>query len=276
MTPACWPIDSAAILNHWQGHAAQWRRLTSPLRPHQDDVDLFAQALSTHSGRCLLFGVTPELAPLAAPLIAVDNNAGMAHQLWHGDANASPIVLANWLQLPFAPNVFDRAMGDGCLTMLHYPQQYVTLFGQLQRTLRPGARVVLRLFLRPELAETAEAACAAALEGRIGNFHVFKWRLAMALAGDGQQTNIKVASIHDAFQRRLPDRGALCRASGWPLDDIGTIDVYRDSTASYSFPTLPQMRACIPAPFNVTRILILYGRYELAACCPILVMEYCP
>ncbi len=264
-------------LNHWQGQSGQWQRLTSPLRPHQDDIDLFARALSGHTGPCLLFGVTPELVPLAKPLIAVDNNTGMIHKLWQDSPGVGHVVLADWLHLPFAPHTFDRAMGDGCLTLFQYPQQYATLFDQLLRALRPHARVALRLFIRPDTAETPEAACEAAFTRKIGNFHAFKWRLAMAMVGSvgpANQTNIKVASIRDTFNQLLPDRAALAHASGWPLADINTIDVYRDAIASYSFPTLSQMRECIPASLKINDVL--YGRYELAACCPIIVMEYCP
>lgn len=260
--------------NHWQGQSGQWERITSPLRPHQDDVALFISALAAPVRHCLLLGVTPELVPLAPSLIAVDNNAGMVQKLWQSHPEGCQVMLGDWLALPFEPNTFDRVMGDGCTTVLEYPRQFVDLFGQLTHCLEAKGRLILRIFARPEIAETPEAACAAAMAGEIGNFHSFKWRLAMAMASENERTNLPVAEIHARFNQLLPDRAALAAASGWELADIGTIDVYQGATANYSFPTLAQVQAALPPQLKV--IDVLYGQYELADCCPMVVLEHHP
>lgn len=259
-----------ALINEslWQKQARQWSRIGSPLRPCAEDVANFQTALGTHPGRCLLLGVTPELARLSPSLTAIDNSEAMIEALWK---NRSTALQGDWLELPFQTNTFDAVIGDGCLTLLTHPIQYARLFNQLHRVLAFKGKIAIRLFVSPDKAESPEYVCDEALRGHIKSFHAFKWRLSMALAAMNTDHNVAVSDTWTTFDHLLPDRTLLATSSGWPMQDIETIDVYRHSDAIYSHPTLSQVRDSASAYFNERSLL--FGHYELAERCPILVLE---
>ncbi len=252
----------------WQKQARQWSRIGSPLRPCAEDVANFKKALGDAPMRCLLLGVTPELALLSPSLTAVDNSEAMIAILWKNRASA---MQGDWLDLPFQEDTFDMVIGDGCLTLLTYPMQYERLFSQLHRVLSPKGKVAIRLFVSPDKAERPEYVCDEAMRGHIKSFHAFKWRLSMALAAMNKNQNVAVSDTWTTFDRLLLDRALLAASSGWTIQDIETIDVYRHSDAIYSHPTLSQVRDSASAFFNEKELL--FGQYELAERCPILVLE---
>ena len=257
--------------SHWDDQARQWSRIASPLRPHGDDIDNLRRALANTAGLYLLLGVTPEYSRLFDRVVAIDNCAAMIGALWPGSLRGKDAVQADWLHLPLREGSCDACIGDGSLNFFSCPSQYGLFFHQVQRVLRPGGRFALRVFVRPAAGETCAAVCEHALRAGIGSFHAFKWRLAMAIAAESGDSNVRVAHIREVFVSLLPDREQLAAASGWSVDDIGTIDAYRDAAASYSFPTLSQLRDSVPACFK--EIDLRYGTYELSERCPILVLE---
>ncbi len=253
---------------HWQDFAKQWDRLGSPLRPCAADVENFRLVLGKNPGRCLLLGVTPELAELAPDLTAIDNSAAMIAALWK---SPQPAMLGDWLRLPFAAASFDNILGDGCLALLEHPVQHEKFFAQLGRVVKPGGKIFLRLFVSPEQRESREVVCAEALNGKMKSFHAFKWRLSMAIASKSTEHNLHVAETLATFDRLIPDRKQLAALTGWSTDEIETIDFYRNSPARYSYPTLSQVRNIIPSSLQETGLL--YGHYELAERCPILILQ---
>jgi SAM-dependent methyltransferase len=256
---------------HWDGLASQWNRLASPLRPCAEDVEIMRRALAPGDGLYLLLGVTPELASLPSNLVAIDNNAAMIGALWPRNQAAPRVIQGDWLSMPFASRTFDAIIGDGSLTLLSYPTQYERLFGQLKRVVKPGGKILIRLFVSPEQSETSEHVCHEALSGRIRSFHAFKWRLSMAIAAASPEHNVSVAETHATFDRLLPDRHRLAEVTGWNLEDIATIDLYRGSSARYSYPTLAQVRQILPQ--GIKEIGLAQGSYELAERCPTLILE---
>lgn len=261
-------MPSSTENKHWQDFAIKWQRLGSPLRPCVEDVENFRHAIGGDPGRCLLLGVTPELAELASDITAIDNSAAMIAALWTGKHAA---IQGDWLHLPFPEDLFDTLVGDGCLTLLSHPKQYVQFFEQLSRVVSPGGRVILRLFVSAAQKESAESVCQEALNGKMKSFHAFKWRLSMAIASESANCNFRVAETLATFDRLIPDRARLASATGWNMEDITTIDFYRGSEAVYSYPTLAQVRQAIPP--SLMESGLVYGHYELAERCPILVLE---
>lgn len=254
---------------HWHTFAERWNRLASPLRPCAEDVENFRRGLGDAPGHCLLLGVTPELSELSAHLTALDNSADMIHALWSQQSH--PALLGDWLAMPFEPCSFDHVIGDGCPVLLAWPLQYQQLFAQVGRVLKPGGKLLLRAFVGAEQPESTERVCRDALAGRMKSFHAFKWRLSMAIAATASDYTFCIADTLATFDRLLPDRQQLAAASGWRIDEIETIDFYRGSTARYSYPPLSQLRKTIPFEFSETDTL--YGNYELAERCPLLVLE---
>jgi len=265
------PLQKPITKDHWKDLASQWNRIGPPLRPSPEDVQIAQQLLGTAEGLHLLLGVTPELSNLTPQLVAIDNNAGMIGAVWPGNCAGHNAVQADWLDMPFADHSFDAVIADGSFSLLHYPLQYRQLFSQLKRIMKPGSKLVLRVFASPVAGETCAAVCHDAMVGQAGGFHAFKWRLAMALAAESQNPNISVADIHEIFCRLLPDRMQLGDATDWSQEDIATIDFYQGSPARYSFPTLQQLRQVMSPEFSETGLM--HGSYELAERYPTLVLE---
>ena len=257
--------------SHWDDHAGQWSLLASPLRPHGDDEANLRRALGRADGLHLLLGVTPEYARLVDRVVAIDHNAAMIRALWTDDLPGKLALQGDWLNLPLREANFDACIGDGCLNLLACPLQYERLFVQLRRVLRPGGRLALRVFARPDAGETCASVCERALGAEIGNFHAFKFRLAMAIAAETGDSNVAVAAIYQVFTRLVPDRSELAARTGWSAAQIATIDAYRDAPAWYSFPTLAEVRASFP--HDLSEIEVLHGAYELSERCPLFVLE---
>lgn len=258
--------------NHWQDMARKWARVRPPLRPNHEVADAVRGQLAPLAGPTLLLGVTPELAVIATPLIAVDRNPGMIAFAWPGNTAERHAVQGDWLAMPVLGGGFANAIGDGSFNTLAYPDGYAKLFDELGRILKPGARVVFRNFCTPEQGETLAEVRRATLGGRIASLHAFKWRLAMAAVAESDGANIRVTRIRDAFHALFPDQTQLVAATGWTADEIDTIEVYKDSVVSFSFPRLSELLAVVPTGFRHVQTL-LAGSYELAERCPIVVLD---
>lgn len=258
--------------DHWRQHARQWSHIGSPLRPADEDVQLMRDLLGPDPGRGLLLGVTPELTALSDEMVAVDRDAAMIDRVWRPRGGGHMAMQADWLTLPLAGQPFDFAAGDGSLNVLSHGDEYRRLFEQMRRQLRPGGMLVLRVFCAPPDAETPEQVRDAALRREIGSFHAFKWRLAMALTARAGDPNIPVVQIRAAFESLAPQRVEFAQRAGWAPADVDTIDVYRGSALSYSFPTLEQLDRVLPHDCEL--VARRHGSYELAERCPVIALRF--
>lgn len=261
-------------MDHWPRHARSWARLGPPLRPSPEDVAIVAGEVATWAnGRAvelLVLGVTPELVELALPagstVIAVDRDRAMLDALFRAGPGRRS-MLGDWRALPLAEASIDVAAGDGCTTLMGYPDDYRAFAAELERVVRPGGLVVLRLFVAPGAPETLDDVRAAL--ATIHSFDALKWRIAMAV--QSPQRTVAVTAIRDAFAAIVPDRDALAARTGWPRATIDHIDNYAGSTAVYSFPTLDEVRGAL-APY-LSEIACHVPRYELGERCPTLVLR---
>jgi SAM-dependent methyltransferase len=247
------------------------------LRPGPEDLAVVAEAAAGWQAahpdarlRALILGVTPELATLAWPpqttVTAVDQSPGMIRHVWPGAPDRA--LCADWRRLPLPDGAVDLIAGDGCCSLLPFPDEVHALAAELRRVLTPGGIYVLRAFVQPEAREDLAAVGAALWSGRIGNFHVFKWRLVMSLQPSTAR-GVQLADVWDAWHALCPDPDALAEARGWPLSTITTIDSYRGAPAVYRFPTLAELRAVLSA--NFTEVACHTPTYELGERCPTLV-----
>lgn len=266
------PAPPPAGRNHWEDMARKWARLRPPLRPNAEVAEAVRAELAPLPGPTLLLGVTPELATIATPLVGIDRNPGMIACAWPGNVAGRQAVQGDWLAMPLAGDSVANAIGDGSFNTQAWPDGYGQLFAELHRVLKRGARLVVRNFTTPDSGETLEAVREAVLARRIVSLHALKWRLAMAVVAQSGMPTIPVTRIRDAFRAIFPDPAALMAATGWTEDEIDTIEVYKDSVVSLSFPTLAQFGRTVPATFTAPR-LVRSGGYEMAERCPILVLE---
>lgn len=213
-----------------------------------------------------LLGVTPELVQLPWPqkvvLDAFDHSADMIARVWRPHPTVdSSVHKADWRALPLEAETLNAVVGDGSLNVLPELGQYPAVLKELHRVLVAQGHVVIRCFIRPDVVEPVPAIVAAALAGQVGSFHGLKWRLAMALAGLSGAC-VAVSDIHAVFEASFSSRFALSEATGWPQEQIDTIDAYRGSPTRYTFPTLDQMREQCERWFDVVKVA--YGSYESA------------
>lgn len=263
--------------DHWPLHARRWSLVGPPLRPCAEDLAFVATAVTDWAGTrdrspdVLVLGVTPELVgvplPAGATVLAVDREPAMIDALF-APGTGRRALAGEWLALPVPDASIDLVLGDGVCCLFGFPDDHHALARELARVLRPGGRAVLRLFVAPEQPETL-ADVRAALPA-IRSFDALKWRIAMAIQSPARA--VHVAAIRDAFDALVPDRDALAAAHGWRREVIDHVDIYRDSPAIYSFPTLAEVRAAF-AP-SLVEIARSTPGYELGERCPTLVLGH--
>jgi SAM-dependent methyltransferase len=238
---------------------ARWRETTG-----RDDPTL------------LLMGVTPELCTLprdsGSRLLAVDRSLEMIRSVWPGPLQPGDRALCGaWNHLPLASASIDLALADGCLTNLSFPQGHAEVFAEVLRLLAPGGRWVTRAFVQAEEPETVERVLSDLGAGRVGGFHAFKWRLAMALQKD-VETGVPVSSVHDALLAAEPDLDALATRCGWRPEEVRTIEAYAGIATRYAFPTTSQLRTLLES-VGFTVHDVVRPSYELGRRCPVFVLQ---
>lgn len=264
---------------HWRSVAAQFGLIGSPLRPCAEDIRILEEMLAaepdvfgaTANKRAWLLGVTPEIAkanwPQEVELIAVERVQAMIDSLWPGDTDSRKAICADWLDVPFSDQSFDLAIGDGCLTAVGFPDELSRLLASVRRCLRRDGYLMLRLFCRPDVAETPDAVIAALQSGAIGSFNAFKWRLAMAVQGIADAPDVGVDEVWRVWNAARIDAPALAAARGWAPEQVRTMELYRGSPARYNFMRFDQtIRHLQQAGFD--QLATRSGSYELAERCP--------
>jgi SAM-dependent methyltransferase len=203
-------------------------------------------------------------------LLAVDQSQAMIDAVWPGDTERRRARVGDWFALSLADGSVAIALGDGCFSLLDFPRGYLRFAASVARVLAPGGLFSIRLFCRPPAPESPDAVFAALEARRIGNFHAFKWRLAMALQGDDITRGVPVESVWSAFQARLGDASPAAGRLGWAVEEVQTIDNYRGSASVYTFPTVAEVRRALDC-FELVEEW--RGEYELGERCPTLLFR---
>ena len=255
-------------MSHWQRYHKRWNEIQPPLRPDADVVARMQSLIGSPQGTILLLGVTPELADAFPRVHAVDKNPGMMANVWPGDGPGKKAEVGDWLDLPPRATPYDGVLGDGSLNCMPDLESLRTLFAALRDAMADGAPFACRLFERPETPFTRTHLENFATGPAPINFHAFKWQLAMHIAAQ-TGASVPVAQILSTFDTLFPDRAQLAAATGWKLETISTIDVYRGSPVIYTFPSRAEFTAALPAGVKDIRFEPC-GSYDMAECCPIL------
>lgn len=266
--------------DHWNQHARQWSLIGTPLRPVAEDILLLENEISdwcarttVAAPRALLCGVTPEVARMRWPdgtrLVAVDHSQPMISGVWPAGEAPGVAVCGNWLNLPLADASRHLLIGDGCYSLLVGCAQYAAFAAELRRVATDNALLTMRYFVRPEVAEPVAGVIDDLRRQRIGNFHVFKWRLAMALHGTLEQ-GVRLGDVWAVWHEAVPDPDKLAAQLSWPVAVVNTINNYRSVDTRYSFPTLAEVRACT-GDFGIEAMHV--PTYELGERCPTLIMR---
>lgn len=260
------------MTDHWNAIRKHWQLLGSPLRPPAEAVETYNRELDLARSHVILLGVTPELAGLGATMTAVDESADMIAGIWPGDTQSRKAVTGDWLDLPVPGASVDAVIGDGCVSALGLSVARQALFSGIARVLKPDGRSGLRLYASPETPDDPQDLRALVLAGGVSTFHELKWRVAMTVTGNAPDHAVPVKIIAERFDALFPDREQLSALTGWALPTIGTIDVYTNSPAIYSFAPAATLVREAKAFFGNVRIAAT-GSYGLAERCPLLVLR---
>jgi len=266
----------------WEREWLWWHRIAPPLRPAAQDIGMLVRLVAQWCNSrgyerpaALLLGVTPEIACMRWPggtkLVAVDRSRGMIDNIWPRNAfDDAGVLQGMWTALPVADGSCDIATGDGCFSQLSYPQGYVDLTNELARVLKRGGLFAMRAFVRPQPAESVQDLLSEMKAGRIGSFHVFKWRLNMALQPH-TAAGVRLHDVWTTFMELFGDPATLASQTNWPFEDVETIHAYRNVNARYTFPTLSELRGKLSARFGI--IACEFPDYEMGERCPTLLFE---
>ncbi len=266
---------------YWNVFGENYRNLAPPLKPSVEDVAVVEDTLARwHRGRCgrkldaLLCGVTPALAALRFPaptrLLAVDRSEPMIRAIWPGNDASRGAVRASWLALPCAGHRCDIVVGDACFNCMDFPLGYRALCAALHEVLLRDGIVVMRFFVRPERREDLDAVFADLDAARIPSFHIFKWRLAMALQ-ESTSAGIVVNDIYEAWAARGIGSQDLAARLDWPESAINTINAYRGMGTRFSFPTVAEVRETLTERFE--EVLFREPGYAFGERCPMFAVQ---
>ncbi len=267
----------------WDEQAKKWALLGSPLRPCEQDIAISSAWIKEFARTnlqplsVLLLGVTPEIAnitwPIGTKLFAVDNNLSMIKSILPPQTpTLKPMAIAgDWLNLPFPLASMDIVIGDGCYSTLLY-EHYAKMTQEIWRVLKPSGSLIMRYFMRPNCAETLDSIKADFQAGNISNFHILKWRLAMALHGTLEE-GVCLNNIWQTWAQNFkPNNEMLFEKLQWSKNLIETIDNYKNNSIHYTFPTLAEIRKTL-ASFFIEGNLV-HPSYALGERCPL--MQFSP
>lgn len=266
--------------DHFSRLVQKWSHLGPPLRPSPEDTQAVQRAIDAaatpgHALRAVVLGLTPEIIgcdwPQGTLLTAVDHSPAMMRALWPSEKapSGARAVLAGWLEMPVETASIDIVAGDGGYIVFSYPDGYAALTREVHRLLRPGGIFVVRVFLRPDPAESVEDICRDLAAERIGSVHALKLRLLASLHG-ASGAGTRLDDVWQVWRKLTPPPESLRNRHGWTPEEITGIENYRGLETRYFLPTLAEMRAVLSPHFEERRCHT--GSYELATRCPTLVL----
>lgn len=248
-----------------QKHHNNWDKLKAPARPTQSVVDTFKSLVP--DGPIYLMGVTPEIANSYNNILAVDRDTKMIENVWPGDTETKMAVNADWET--FLPGKkFKGVIGDVALTMLADKKRITSFNIKSFNMLEPGGTVAQRIFHKPKDKITRDMLIDMLSKPATVNFNAFKWMMFMAYAEEAHD-KIKVRNILKFFNEICPVREFAAKDTGWNIDDINTIDLYKDSDWEVIVMSKKDWLETIPK--GATNVQFTYcDDYDLAELCPIL------
>lgn len=256
---------------HFRRLIPLWRKMGLPLRPLEPIPSVAARLLSGRSAKLLMLGVTPDYAELGDDLTALDWSQEMVAGIWPGDTERRRAVLGDWRDMPFEAGSFDAAMGDNAMTMLAWPHDVDAVLAEVRRVVKPGGIAMFRWFVAPERAATDAELKALALSLRGKASDIMRWRFVMDAVHEAGGPTVPVKAAWRKYSRLFPEFGELARANDWDAAELAELDVYRDSAAQFTFPTLAQMRTAAGRHFSSIE-LVPSGDYPLAEFAPFVIL----
>lgn len=262
---------------HWRSVAEEWKHFGSPLRPCDEDIQHMEKVIASEYNtqqqiKAQLCGVTPEIASMNWPagtyVTAIEQSQEMIQEVWPGNIAGKRVAIqGDWLSPPSTNNQNDIIIGDGCFISVSYPDGYERLSATLANVLKENGLFIMRFFTQLEEKESTEQVISELLQGNIGSFHAFKWRLAMSLQQSSQQ-GVKLHDIYSVWRAAAIDTSTLILQTGWSEEEIETIGLYQNKQNRFAFATLHEIIETFKHHFRQESIY--FPQYELGERCPII------
>lgn len=261
---------------HWSDMAARWRLVGPPLRPAASDLAAYARGVDEWLGGWRgdgppaigMLGVTPELHGFArarSPLLrAVDGCEAMIATVWPG--RAEEVALGSWDALPLADASLDLLLCDGGLGTLPDTTTQAAVLGECARVLRPGGRLVVRLFAPP--AVPADAVAVALAAGEVPSLDALKLMLWGALQHDGLARPAEVVAW---IERQAGSWAALAEAQSWSAEHCASLELHRDSAARYQLIDADGLLA-LGAAAGLLPVTVTLPEHAQGAACPVVTL----
>ena len=100
------------------------------------------------------------------------------------------------------------------------------------------------------------------------NFNAFKWMMFMCYAEESH-SKVKLTNILKLFNQLFPDREVVSKNTGWSINDINTIDLYKDTDWEVIVMNKKEWLETIPKDANNVKFTY-QDDYDLAELCPVL------
>lgn len=248
---------------HFNPYIAFWDDLGPPLRPDLQTIQAYGELFqavqpSDKDAQVMLMGVTPELANAAwlahAKMTAIDHSPAMISAIWPGDHHHRQAITGDWFNLPVPPLSQHMVMGDGVLNFLTYPAEHQALSHSLSAVLRPGGHLILRAFCAHEHTENPEQIVHRAKHRKFTSFHDFKLMLLGALQQGDIQTGVALASAWQMFHEHFPNMDDCAAQTGWSIEAIRTIDLYKANTKRYFLATPAEIESVLSTRFKLIHL----------------------
>lgn len=246
----------------------RWPTLTPPLRPATSVTAQIDGLIRSAEGSILLLGVTPELAAIDRDIIAVDWSRDMIALAWLGDTARRRAVVGDWKALPLESGSMGAAMGDGALSMLHWPDEAAVVLGELWRVLRTGGRAVIRCFATAEVPGALDFMARWTVESAV-HFHEWRLRFNMAAARADGVVGITSARLFEHYQMVMAD----LKASELPEGGLAEIEAYAGSTYIHCYPKRSELAQLLHSAWCGPWHFVETTGYPGAELCPLLVLE---
>ena len=250
-------LKAQTRIDHFHNLVTHWSHFGPPLRPSAADTRVIAQIARQLPGeaRVVMLGVTPETAACGfqpgTRLLSLDHSLAMISALWgvEGAPASAHAVGADWGAMPLVSGLIDAVVGDGCYALFPYPSGYRALTREVHRVLRPGGKLAMRTYVRPEPAESVESIETAYRAGAISSVHALKLRLWAALHGASGE-GACLADVWAAW-RKFPRIDAIAEGRpGWSAGELEGIESYRSLRARYHLTTVSECHAVLLERFE--------------------------
>ena len=250
----------------WDNYSKNWDLLKAPMRPTQAVIDTLVREVG--QGHILQLGCTPEIHAAFDHITAVDKDPNMIATVWPGNTDTKHVYQDNWMEMAWPINTFDGIVSDCGVVMISTIKTQAQFLHRCFSWLKPGGTYAQRYFERPTEPITLDELRADIAGPAHINFHAFKWKMGMYIAGQ-QGATTPSKRILELFREISGDRQELCARTGWPPEQVATVDFYETSGQIVTFADRAEYLSTIPA--DAVDVEFLYTTdYDWAERCPIL------